>query len=234
MAATRPVPEPRGVDTQWWVRSWKKRSGPEGNPERDRAVADLRAALAEYSSRPTLVVAHHPFASHGEHSGFLDWRGWIFPLKAYDLPAVVQYAVPVPGGEYLVRHLIPIKGEDMWDPSYRRTRMWLEPIVRASRPLLYATGHDHSLQVLAKDGYLQLISGAGTTGTRGRAVTAGDDTLFASTPSVFMRLDVALGNRARLGVWIVEGPNDHATEAYSMFLPLQAKTGDARRWSSGR
>jgi hypothetical protein len=112
--------------------------------------------------------------------------------------------------------------------------MWLEPIVRASHPVLYATGHDHSLQVLAEDGYLQLISGAGTTGTHGHAVGAGDDTLFASTLSGFMRLDVTRGNRARPGVWIVEPPNDHAMEAYSMLLPLKAETGETRRCSSGQ
>ena len=102
---------------------------------------------------------------------------------------------------------------------------------RARRgPVLYASGHEHSLQVLKGDvvDYM-LVSGAGSR-TEITAVTSGPDTLFAHQQTGFMALDV--GSSA-IRVSVVEPTPGGGTEVpFVVDVPLQA--GAARRTSLRR
>ncbi len=129
------------VDTHWFLQ------------ERDRGrqarfFADLAAALAGARDREVVIVAHHPYYSAGPHGAVVP--GYHTGGLAYILKqsgALVQ---------------------DLNSPAYAELLGGLRKTFEEAKkpPLIYAGGHDHSLQVLTGAGDFDprfvLVSGAGS------------------------------------------------------------------------
>ncbi len=95
----------------------------------------LTVALACADCAPAIVVAHHPLQSVGEHGGCgMSW----------------------------LRRVLKIGGQDLHAPAYQAYAESLRRALAPNPPLLFAAGHDHSLQ-FARDPALgaHLVSGAG-------------------------------------------------------------------------
>lgn len=153
---------------------WFLRRGPVppdcGADPRQDSLNQLEAALASHGDRQVVVLAHHPLDSGSEHGG-------------HGFPALLGF-----------------DRQDISNPRYRRMKEAFEKIFRRDPPLLYAAGHDHTLQVIRGDGYpLQLISGAGTS-TRLSPVKALPETLACRQGTGFARLDLGRDGHARLAL----------------------------------
>lgn len=99
------------------------------------AEEGLRDASARADAPRVIVVAHHPLRTVGEHGGCeISW----------------------------LRRVLKIGGQDVHAPAYQAYIASLTRALRPHPPLLFAAGHDHSLQ-FARDAALgpQLVSGAG-------------------------------------------------------------------------
>ena len=133
-------------------------------------VADLKALLM--TELPVIVVGHHPIKTYGRHRGAL-WK----PISIQDTNHKKYSAI--------IEHL-----NKAFSVSGTGKRSLL----------IYAAGHDHSLQVLNGDttDYL-LVSGAGST-TKLSAVCAGKDTLFAHKHTGFMVVDFLENGKVLLRV----------------------------------
>jgi hypothetical protein len=93
----------------------------------------------------------------------------------------------------------------------------LEGAMLRPRPLVWASGHDHNLQVLAgRTAKNLLVSGAGIFGHSSRVVQL-SGTRFASAAAGYMRLDMLKDGRVRLGVSEVDRTGN-SREAYSRWL----------------
>jgi hypothetical protein len=185
------------LDTDIWV-------NPEIEPLADCPQKDLQAsrtALAEMLStaedRHVIVVAHHPLDTHGIHGGFYDWRYHIFPLREWK--DWMWLPLPIVGSLYpllrwhAVRHF-----EDTNSDSYQAMQAAFREAFGNGKPLIYAAGHDHTLQVMQGSSveYI-LVSGAGID-SRLSCVTHGDNTLFAHLHTGFMVVDFLRDGR----VWL--------------------------------
>lgn len=153
---------------------WFLRRGPLppecGAGRRQESLNQLEAALASRGDRQVVVVAHHPLDSGSEHGG-------------HGFPALLGF-----------------DRQDIPNPRYRRMKEAFEAIFRRAPPLLYAAGHDHTLQVIRGDGYpLQLISGAGTS-TRLSPVKALSSTLTCRQGTGFARLELSRDGGGRLSL----------------------------------
>ena len=85
------------------------------------------------------------------------------------------------------------------------------------KPLVYAAGHDHGLQVITgKTARTLLVSGAGIINHEDR-VGYIRRTRYAAQQPGFMRLDFMRDKRVRLGVETVD-PNGAITERYAEYL----------------
>jgi hypothetical protein len=85
------------------------------------------------------------------------------------------------------------------------------------QPAVYASGHEHNLQVLAGGpARLELVSGGGIFDHHGRAAVV-RGTLFARNASGFARLDVPPSGRARLAVLEVDGSGS-SREVFSTWV----------------
>ena len=187
-------------------------------PTPPRIAAEISRVLRE-TSRTCIVLAHHPLASHGSHGGFSPWQDHLFPLR--DAHSSLWIPIPILGTFYTWYRSAGAVGQDLPSGRYEKLIEQLYAAFEPRPPLVYAGGHDHCLQVLAGKRsvpYL-IVSGAGSI-ERKDPVGRGDDTLFASPHSGFMRLDLLTDGRVRLEV--VEVHDDGSTQKPATFLDVPA------------
>jgi calcineurin-like phosphoesterase family protein len=199
------------LDSQWWLDPEIARTTPSdcAASNEQAIVTAVAAALDTTRGRSTLLLAHHPPATHGVHGGHFDWRDHLFPLSR----AVGWLWIPLPG----LGSLYPLVrgsgavGQDLAASRYEHMVARLDSACAAHPPLAWAGGHDHSLQVLAGTGPVPyvLVSGAGSI-ARPDPLARAEDTMLASPRAGFMRLDALRDGRIRLEV--IEVLEDGSTE----------------------
>lgn len=213
------------IDTQWWLLENPFEGTPEACETRSAAgfVAALRDDLETANGRQVVVVGHHPLTSGGPHGGYFSLRQHIFPLtEVWDWAWI---PLPVLGSIYPLARRSGISDQDMSGSRYRAMREAIEDVFAANQPLLYAGGHDHSLQVsTATEARYHVVSGAGIYHHES-PVHAGTGTLFAESEAGYMRLDFGAGGGVRLAVVTVDGSGT-GTEAFALRLDTsRAVTG---------
>ena len=176
------------LDTQWWLHQHEK---PQKSPE--TVIAELIALLD--TELPIIVVGHHPLQSYGPHGGFFDWKSHLFPARV--IRKWLWIPTPILGSMYAYTrgHLYKID-QDIGSAPYKKLVAQLNRAFstrklahQGTSLLIYASGHEHSLQVLEGDivDYL-LVSGAAAS-RKVTEVSSGDNTLFAHQHTGFMAVD---------------------------------------------
>jgi hypothetical protein len=136
-------------------------------------IESLEKQIKEESGkqRHVMLAAHHPLKSYGEHGGF-------YSLKDLERPAHLF--------QQIFKSSIFAGRQDLRNPIYKNMSAKLQGVIQSGHgkrktPLIYAAGHDHSLQII-KDGkgIFHLVSGAGS-GWKGTRVGQGEGTLFSHT-----------------------------------------------------
>lgn len=205
------------LDTQWWLQKDARPASPSSCREHssDDIIGSLDTALRDAGERVVVVVAHHPLRTGGPHGGHFGWEDHIFPLRAIKPWLVIP--LPIIGSLYPVMRASGISSQDVSSRAYQRLRAAMVSAFARSRPLVYAAGHEHGLQVIAgTSSRWLLVSGAGIYGHFSHT-TALDSTRFARKASGFMRIEVLRDRRARLAVDLVNADGS-GTEAYSLWL----------------
>ncbi len=219
------------LDTEWWVHNDVKPYGADSPcPTRtyDEVVDSLRGALRDRGNRHTIVLTHHPLRSGGLHGGAFSWTDHIFPLRA--VKRWLWLPLPVLGSIYPLSRQLGISNQDLSGKKYKAMRRAFEQAFLEYPPLIYASGHDHDLQVfraaqpeLSNAKYL-LVSGAGIVGHESR-VHRRKGSLFERDAAGFMRLDVTTDGRVRLSVTTVLPAEARrqgtSNEVYSLWLTLE-------------
>ena len=136
----------------------------------ETVMEDLHTRLI--TELPVVVVGHHPIESYGEHG-----RSKRPLFNRQDLNGKAY--------KYMIKHL---------------NKAFLVPGADEMSLLIYAAGHDHSLQVLKGDtaDYL-LVSGAGSNEKLSK-VGDGNNTLFAHEHTGFMVVDFLENGKVLLRV----------------------------------
>lgn len=167
------------IDTQWMLHEYIVRDEESDcNTDPDVMMAQLRALLEPGpENRVTLVAAHHPLMTGGEHGGYCSWTG---PF-----------------------HRFAGRSQDIMSSGNRTMRDSLEAAFIENPPLAYAAGHDHSLQVLRGGEAVQyiLVSGAGSPTKASCAVRLRESYYVSQHRSGFMRIDVLRGGGVMLRVY---------------------------------
>lgn len=206
------------IDTQWWLReAFDSTAALADCPTPSRqAVLDSLTTLLDAGERTVIVAGHHPLDTHGTHGGFFTFRQHVFPLV--DVKPWLWIPLPVIGSAYPIARMLGISDQDISGSRYRRMRAALDSVFRTSPPLVYASGHEHTIQILEAAGArYQVVSGSGYFG-HSSPVTRGDGTLYhTSGRSGYVRVDVQRNGRVRLGV-VVVGRDGRRSEPWSMFV----------------
>ena len=178
------------LDTQWWLQS-------QDQGERRRLLEGLARALDGAGDRPIVVAAHHPFRSGGPHAE----RGLLNPLGLLARSGSVV--------------------QDLNAPPYEALLEGLEGVfTRVAQPLVYAAGHDHSLQVFQGEGAHEprwsLVSGAAS---KTSSVTEIPGLVWAGMAPGYMQIVVRTDGRVEL--FVVRAPD--------AYLSCADRQGGARR-----
>lgn len=157
------------LDTQWWLHSFIVRDS--ATRCAATTTAGVTAALRREASsagdgRVVVVAGHHPLMTGGEHGGYCGLAG---PFRRL-------------GGN----------SQDVMSGANRAMRDSIDSALRPTRPLAYAGGHDHNLQVLrgGRTVRYSLVSGAGSAAKVTCAVRLRESHYTSQHRNGFMRLDV--------------------------------------------
>jgi hypothetical protein len=205
------------LDTQWWLNAQPLTNIPEycATQNRGEILDSLRAALSSAEDRYVVVAGHHPLASGGVHGGHFTLGQHLFPLKE-------KYSwawIPLPGlgSVYPVARRLGITDQDLAGPRNRSMRLALDSVFREDPPLIYAAGHEHTLQLITDDSpRYHVVSGTGNYG-HVSAVRRLPGTLFAASRGGYVRLEFERDGRVRLGMIVVDRSSERY-EAFSMYL----------------
>lgn len=228
------------LDTQWWLgagiggKPGEDRNPTGCTPVSEEGVAEaLREELVSAAEHglDAVVVGHHPLETKGPHGGFADLEAHLFPLSMLGahVPIWSEW-IPLPVlGSLLagLRACCSPSAQDLPGAANRRLRRALLQSMRAAAfagaaPLLYAAGHDHSLQLFAGAGGARYsaVSGLGSS-ARASGVSHAPGTLFAHSNAGrpgFMLIDFLRDGAARLAVveWTPGRPG--GVEVFSLWL----------------
>lgn len=235
------------LDTQWWVDIGTK-PAPDHNPTacpyvtKEAVLAQLQAEIEAgvASGREVVVVGHHPLASKGPHGGQVDPIVHLFPLTMLStyVPFVVRW-LPLPGlgsiAGWLRANRSP-SGQDFSGPGNAEMREALATTMataasRGATPLLYAAGHDHSLQVF--EGRIgprwTVVSGLGSS-SKASEVRHDHWTRFAHSDTTrpgLMEVDFTRDGHARLAVYEWSPQRKGGEEVYAVELTAGWRAADA-------
>ncbi len=164
------------LDTSWWMLNPPNTAGCRQSTK-DDVIRELVRVFSEESDVPVIVAGHHPLQTGGPHGGNSSFPTWLANRLGW-------------------------LAEDLSSSRYRAFIDRLSGALgRASRPILYVAGHDHSLQVIAESiegaSVLHLVSGSGSKVTDARSI---DGSRFAAGLPGYMRLDFSSGGRIQLSV----------------------------------
>ena len=137
------------------------------------------------------------------------------------LPVVVAVKglpLPIIGSVYPVSRQAGLTDQDMSGSKNETMREHFYEALKDNRPLLFAGGHEHTMEVLDGDigARYRIVSGAGIYGHT-KPIKFRDQTLFARSQGGFMRLDFSRDGRVRLAVIAVDETGGYE-EAFSIDL----------------
>ena len=174
----------------------------DGCGRHERFFERFREDLAANARRTVVLAAHHPMASGGPHGGNI---------------GLLQYGPFV----YYLAKKAGVSIQDLGSPTYSDMIDGLRLAIAESgtTPLVFAAGHDHSLQVIGLSGpgapRYQLVSGSASKREPARRV---DGMRYATNAHGYMRLDVG-AERTRLTVFAVDESGDSVHEVFGCLLP---------------
>ncbi|WP_396633189.1 metallophosphoesterase [Maribacter sp. R86514] len=146
------------LDTEWYLTNWDKR--PDINDKcyiksRQKFFLELEDAIKDYRDRTTVIAMHHPTNSYGEHGGQYSLRKQFYPKKM---------AVPLPGLGSFINVLRSTSGasvEDVNNKRYRELMNRVTTLAQYSDRVIFASGHEHTLQYFVENNTPQIVSGSG-------------------------------------------------------------------------
>jgi hypothetical protein len=152
------------IDTHWWLHDPDRRVNVDCARQSEAAVLDALAGTLDSldRGRRAIVVAHHPLETFGKHGGYFMARYWFFPLTE-----LVSWAyLPIPF-LYPAARNSGITNQDLSGPRNRAMRKRLVDLFRryGNEPMVYAAGHEHTLQVFDGSRFgvgTHVVSGAGS------------------------------------------------------------------------
>jgi hypothetical protein len=172
------------LDSQWWLHNYIVRDSLSDDPENGcstHTIAEITQALRDSlrTTRPgqsVIVAAHHPLITGGPHGGYC--------------------------GAFALFRRWANTSQDLFGKSYARMRDSVNRALATHPPLVYAAGHDHSLQVIrGRNSSYALVSGAGSIGKGECSARLRQSLYVGQATSGFMRLDFTATDSVLLRVY---------------------------------
>lgn len=175
------------VDSQWYLAKWDDHPTINDDCEeiktRKKFFIEIETELKKNAEKTIVFALHHPLYTNGVHGGQFAFQKHLFPT---------QQDIPLPGLASLVTLIRTSGGVSAQDKQNRRYQDLVNRITALARAsnadrLIFASGHEHTLQYIENDGIKQIVSGSGS---KKSYVVLAEDGQFAYGDQGFARLDV--------------------------------------------
>ncbi|MDX1762664.1 MAG: metallophosphoesterase, partial [Christiangramia sp.] len=173
------------IDSQWYLEDWDRNPKINDNCEqiktREAMFLELESEIKKNQNKTVLVTLHHPVYTNGVHGGQYTFDRHIYPSqKKIPLPILGSLAT-------LLRTTGGVSIQDAQNNRYKSLADRISTIAQGSERLIFASGHEHSLQYIEHDSVRQIVSGSGS---KASYATLSNDGLFAYPGQGFAVLDV--------------------------------------------
>ncbi|AFM02924.1 hypothetical protein Fleli_0448 [Bernardetia litoralis DSM 6794] len=184
------------LDTQYLIQ--KNKNSDCELETNEEIYARLDSIITQNKCKKVIVAAHHLLESESSHGGKFPLRPHLFPLV--DLKKNLYIPLPILGTVYVLSRKIGISEQDISNSRYQDLRKNLFQIFEKHPNLVYACGHEHTLQYHKfneknpKKIWRQINSGAGSKKTfinknYKRSFFISSSVHFAYSNYGFVRLD---------------------------------------------
>ena len=192
------------LDTQYLLHPWDKPGEDSecGNKSTLEALLDLKSMVARNAGKHILIAAHHPMYTYGEHNGNFSFKDHMKPL-------------PILGSIHPLFRKTIGNIQDNTHPKYRAIMKQILVAMDEAEDVIMASGHEHSLQFIQKEGHHFIVSGSGSKKTH---VKKGKGSLFAKEEQGFAVLDLDTKGNASVEFWGIEGGKLFEKELYQKEL----------------
>ncbi|MEO0470097.1 MAG: BamA/TamA family outer membrane protein [Bacteroidota bacterium] len=155
------------IDSQWFLHDWQQRDDQNAGCEiqsRDEFKERVFELVDEYDDRHLLIAFHHPLITNGPHGGYFDYRAHLFPLSQINH----NLFIPLPGLGTLTTWIrqMGLSPQDDQHPRFRAFSDIMMDATYKKGNILFASGHEHSLQYAKDPGVLSdrhfIVSGSGS------------------------------------------------------------------------
>ncbi|WP_143310634.1 BamA/TamA family outer membrane protein [Chitinophaga vietnamensis] len=200
------------MDSEWWVFPYAK-PGVESScdcKDKDEVLTKLSEIVALNRNKLIIFATHHPFRSYGIHGGYYTVKQHIFPLT--DLKPWLYLPLPVIGSIYPLARGVFGTHEDLPHPKYKEMVKGVEAALRPHGPVVFVSGHDHTLQYIQDQQNSYIVSGSGAKNNR---VKRGAKSRFATSDNGFSAIELLADGTVQVQYYLAA---DTAHPAFSQQL----------------
>ena len=150
------------IDSEWWLHPFDRPYGDNsscGAATEVDFLVQLEDLVEKNSGSDIMIVAHHPLFTRGNHGGFFTLRDHLFPFTM--LRDWMYLPLPVIGSIYPFARKYGGILQDIPHPRYKAYIEGLLNIFNKYDNIVYAAGHEHSLQYFKHNKLAHIVSGSG-------------------------------------------------------------------------
>jgi Outer membrane protein/protective antigen OMA87 len=202
------------MDSQWWLTSTDK-PGIESdcpNKSKEEVLAEISDILAKNSKKLIVFACHHPFVSNGIHGGYFGIKQHIFPFT--DIKKYLYIPMPVIGSIYPISRSVFGSPQDLKHPTYVNMSNDVRDVIKEHPHVIYAAGHEHTLQLLHDSSNYYVVSGAGCKTTRVEDSRKSD---FTASKLGFALLEVSKAKNVKITYYTLD---EEGTSSIAFTKPL--------------
>jgi hypothetical protein len=175
--------------------------------------------MRKYRSKRVVVAMHHPLYSYGTHGGASTVKQHFFPLT--DLNPKLYIPMPVLGTlSVLYRGAIGSR-QDVANRNYLELRDAILSGAKKNGNFIFASGHEHSLQYIEREGQYMIVSGSGS---KTSALKLGKGSEFASGKKGFSTISFYEGGETRVQFWEVNNDGTNASLVYGKVVAEKSRS----------
>ena len=200
------------MDSQWWVHPHDKPGIESDCPFKteEEVLTEIKDVLSKNSKKLVIFAFHHTLRSYGIHGGYFTLKQYIFPLTDVS----PKLWIPLPFGFiYPITRSVFGTSEDMAHPAYAHFIEQLNTVIKGQQNVIFASGHDHTLQLIKDTGAYFIVSG---TGSKSNRVSSGKKTMFSSDLHGFAELDISRRKNVNISYYTID--SNSVKKAYTKNL----------------
>ncbi|UII78180.1 metallophosphoesterase [Flagellimonas sp. CMM7] len=146
------------IDTEWYLTNWDKHPTMNDDCEikdRGRFFEELEGLIKKNLDKTTIIAMHHPAFTYGSHGGQFSFKEHIYPVGG-------NVPIPILGTiGNLLRKTSGASITDVHNKMYNRLKNRLVTLAQYSEKVIFASGHEHTLQYIIEENIPQIVSGSG-------------------------------------------------------------------------